>query len=247
MPQLEFTDIPTPKLSRAEQARINGSKSLGPITSEGKLKCSRGALKHGLTATKHAVLDIEDSAQFQAALDAAVDQFRPDTLFTLRLVEKLAHLDWRLERLALLETAYLDYQINQESENPLPIAAEGNDEIAALVRVWINSTNGNPIDLLRRYITTLENQYNRTLRNILDMEQRSQARRRNPDFHPEFLPPYKKPEPPPSDPEPAPQPIPEQQPQPKPPELLNVIELKPDAKHSQRASSSPPKQQYNTR
>ena len=93
-----------PTLNKAESSRVNGAKSHGPITPAGKAKCSRGALKHGLTATTHAVLDVEDPTQFQLVLDAALDEFRPATHHTVRLVEKLALLDWRIERAAMIET-----------------------------------------------------------------------------------------------------------------------------------------------
>ena len=208
---------PSPhKNTRAQQSRINGAKSQGPITPEGKLTCSRGALKHGLTAEKHAILDIENPAEFKAVLDAAIAEFRPSSLFTTRLVEKLAHVDWRTERLAMLETAYLNHKVNEAAGLPVPAqdpltqaAEKGSDETAALLRGWLSASEGNVLELLRRYLGTLENQYNRTLSNILKMEKRSHARRLDRDLDPAFQPPYVKPEYPPEEVNEAPQATPE--------------------------------------
>ena len=72
-------------LSRSERSRLNGEKSKGPTTPKGLENSSRNFLKHGLTATKHSVLDIEDNTEFEAGRQALIDEFRPKTLFTLRL------------------------------------------------------------------------------------------------------------------------------------------------------------------
>src|SRR5258707_4353422 len=43
----------------------------------------------------------------------SLEEFRPATVYAVRLVEKLAHLDWRIERVAMIETAYLNYKVNE--------------------------------------------------------------------------------------------------------------------------------------
>ena len=191
---------PATKLNRSQQARINGANSRGPTTAAGKTKCSRGALKHGLTAEKHSVLDIENPAEYDAVYNAAIDEFRPQSLFTLRLVEKLAHLEWRIERLAMIDNAYLNYKINEAidfdnvEEDPLTQAANSStdNEIAALVRGWISAVgSANALELLRRYTGTLQHQFNSTLANLQKLEARQTTQLRDHDL------PYQKPQFPP--------------------------------------------------
>jgi hypothetical protein len=193
--------IPPIKLSHSDQARINGAKSKGPTTPIGKQRSSANALKHGLTAKEHVVLDVEDSAEYDAVSNAAIQEFRPHSAFALRLVEKLAQLDWRIERLAMLETAYLNYKVNQADglvfpeTDPLAEAAEGNDELAALVSAWKASVgNSSALDLLRRYSSTLEQQFNKTFAHIRALETRnSTATSNGNDPDTALAPPYQKP------------------------------------------------------
>ena len=150
----------------------------------------RSALKRGLAAGKHAVLDIECPAEHKTVTAAAIDEFRPQTLFALRLVEEL-------DGLAILHNAYLNHKVNDvaglvvNETGPLTSAADDADELAALIRGLISSSgSASAFDLLRRYTATLQNQYNCMFAQVQKLEDRAR-RRRDRDFNPTLLPPYR--------------------------------------------------------
>jgi len=177
--------------SRSEQSRINGAKSKGPTTPEGKSKSSKNALSHGLTANVHTVLHFESSAAYTENLDAWVDNLRPADKVELRLVNSLANLQWRLERLALMETSLLNVEMAQSFEDTLA-NFKYIDDVGALAAAWkASSGKGNGLDLLRRYLATLQNQFNGTFKMFekLEARRRDPGRLKNSPFHDE----YKKP------------------------------------------------------
>ena len=91
--------------SRAEQARINGAKSKGPISPTGKAISSMNALKHGRfsqTLSTH----FEDDSELHIILDELVQQFNPQTPAELRIVRELAGLTFLQERLTSMQTKY---------------------------------------------------------------------------------------------------------------------------------------------
>ena len=57
-----------PSELKSETSRINGAKSHGPKTAEGKETSSQNSLKHGFTSRKTLILKIESSDEYQAFL-----------------------------------------------------------------------------------------------------------------------------------------------------------------------------------
>ncbi len=90
--------------AQRQASRVNGAKSKGPKTPEGKDAVKFNGLTHGLCAAQ-AVLPGEDPAEFQAHRDALFDDWRPMSYTRSLLVERLAVASWRLRRAVLSESA----------------------------------------------------------------------------------------------------------------------------------------------
>ena len=93
--------------AQAEAARRNGVRSRGPVTPEGKARSSRNALKHGLAAADHLVLDGEDGASYEQLLRDLVEDLAPETAIEARLVHRLAATLWKRDRADRLEAEAL--------------------------------------------------------------------------------------------------------------------------------------------
>jgi hypothetical protein len=183
------------RVRKAEQARINGAKSKGPITPEGKDKSSRNAIRHGLTANKHTLLTTEFPDEYEEVYQAFIADLMPKTKAEMRLVQKIANLDWRLERLVMMETCVLNLEVGVHCQE-IASRFESIDGIGFIVEAWKKScSNSQCLDLLRRYLATLQSQFNSTLNNFYKFEKHRLARThggRNLDE--DFGPPYEAPD-----------------------------------------------------
>ena len=90
--------------AQREASRINGAKSRGPTSPEGKAITRFNGLKHTLCAVQ-AVLPGEDPAEFQAHRDALFDDWQPMSYTRSLLVERLVIASWRLRRAVTSESA----------------------------------------------------------------------------------------------------------------------------------------------
>lgn len=102
-------------MSKAQIARINGAKSIGPITAEGKAASAANSLKHGLTASR-VVLRHESQAEFDALVACLTETFKPSGAFEQELVQEMAASRWRLRRIETMETAVFEHAISKHLE-----------------------------------------------------------------------------------------------------------------------------------
>ncbi len=86
------------KLTRSEQARINGAKSKGPKTEQGKAKCAQANITHGAYAARISTLPFEDQEMYAAMWQAAIDQLNPRNTLELNLVTQYVDWTWRADR-----------------------------------------------------------------------------------------------------------------------------------------------------
>lgn len=110
------------KLTRSEQARINGSKSRGPVTPEGKARSARNATKHGhyakpgKAAFQVICLRNEDRSAFDNLLARRTQDLLPVNSFESSLVTEIAAIEWKMARILAAETRSLDHQMALESD-----------------------------------------------------------------------------------------------------------------------------------
>ncbi len=89
-----------------EASRINGGKSRGPTSPEGKNVSKFNGVTHGLCAV-HLILPGEDPAALDAELQAWDNDWNPPTHTRAVLVRRAAIASWRLNRAVKAEAAWL--------------------------------------------------------------------------------------------------------------------------------------------
>ncbi len=94
--------------AQIEAARRNGARSRGPITPEGKARSSRNALKHGLAALQHFVLEDEAPSELEELAARLIAEIEPESEIEARLVKRMAIAFWKSERAERIEVALFD-------------------------------------------------------------------------------------------------------------------------------------------
>jgi hypothetical protein len=98
-------------LTKAESARINGAKSRGAKTPQGRAAVSMNAISHGLTA-KTLILQNENPEQFAKMLNSYFDYLQPTNQIEVDVVADMVAARWRLRRIWRFETAMLDIEMD---------------------------------------------------------------------------------------------------------------------------------------
>ncbi|HYI97826.1 MAG TPA: hypothetical protein VEX68_30080 [Bryobacteraceae bacterium] len=110
-------------MSQAATARINGAKSNGPITAEGKATSAQNSLKHGLTSSR-VVLPHESQEAYDKLEASLINRFKPTDDLESELVQEMAAARWRLRRIESMESALFKKAIKQHEEAGTPDALD---------------------------------------------------------------------------------------------------------------------------
>ena len=100
---------------RQEASRRNGALSQGPVTSEGKARSSRNALKHGCLATL-LTFTPEDAQIFAGIHTEYVARFEPRDQVEYDLVEEIVRDKWQMRQSWIYERALQGLQAIQDAE-----------------------------------------------------------------------------------------------------------------------------------
>jgi len=164
-------------VKRLAANRANAQKSTGPRTEEGKAASSKNALRHGLTA-KSVVLNVEDTAEYEAFRATIIHSFAPAPGVEQRLAEELTDALWRLKRAQRIEAAAFDHYLDTIKREIYPNDAEARDALESEIGlgVVIGEEYAEPFRKLFRYLGANERYYLRLQAQLLKLQA---ERRRN--------------------------------------------------------------------
>jgi hypothetical protein len=134
-------------------ARINGAKSRGPVTPEGKGISSQNAVRHGLTA-RRVVLENERPEAWDDFLQALTEEWEPQTPAELQIVHDLAGARWRLNRLLDIETESLNVEMARERESVEKSVSNGAD-VTRITLAWQALQKEGTLPAIHRHETRL--------------------------------------------------------------------------------------------
>jgi hypothetical protein len=98
---------------KAAIARINGAKSSGLKTLDGREASALNALKHGLRSQHRFVSQNERKDGWERMLAVYNEAFRPATDYERKLAEGIASARWRLRRAWTLQTGLFDIEMDR--------------------------------------------------------------------------------------------------------------------------------------
>jgi hypothetical protein len=153
---------------KSETARINGAKSRGPTTDEGKEKSSRNAIKHGLTAGNgNILLDCEDPAQFDEVLNKLLGIHEPATPAESDLVEEMVAARWRTRRMWTIETGLLNAEVLAQAAK-----TDSPDPSIHLASAFHSlADDSRSLALASRYEARLQRLYDRAYKTLRELQQ----------------------------------------------------------------------------
>jgi hypothetical protein len=161
--------------ARIRSSQINGSKSKGPISPEGKAASRRNSLKHGLIGAG-VVLPNEDAAEVERRFAAFQEELKPTGEVGRELVRRAAVCSVRMERGVSQETAALSERIRQAEADF--VAPDGADEatVAQLkaeagARAMFDASK--EASLARKYEAAAERGFFRALKELRELEKRA--------------------------------------------------------------------------
>jgi hypothetical protein len=123
--------------ARLAANRANAQHSTGPRTPAGKARSSLNALKHGCFSRhleRAAGALGEDRAEFDALLAGLTAEYAPEGPEETLLVDRMAALWWRMQRLAAQQQAYLAERL----KGAIPLAALEESEASSLLEARLD-------------------------------------------------------------------------------------------------------------
>jgi hypothetical protein len=188
--------------ARSDAARANGAKSRGPVTAAGKARSAGNSRRHGILST-HFTLGTEEHEVLSTLHQEYIEEWQPEGPTERDLVAEIALCRFRQSRIAVVEVAAWDLQMDKDVPEIESEFTEPPDNAVRTAIAFQNLANNTRIlDLTNRYETRFHRQFMRALNELKDLQDRRLG-----------APGRRAPAPPadtvlPNEPKPAPQPAP---------------------------------------
>ena len=158
---------------KSESARINGAKSKGPVSVEGRARSSKNALRHGLSSAV-VVLPHEDRAQFEQLRDSYMESFQPADQPQHDLIETMAAARWRLNRLVEIEAKLFEKEMVLRDDD-IEKELSNMTEVEKLAWVFDHMANhSKSLAMQIRYEGSLNRSYERAFKQLQQLQSRQQ-------------------------------------------------------------------------
>ena len=157
------------KLTKAEQARINGAKSKGPKTKDGKRRSQQANLKHGLYAKAVPVgsLSIESDAVLSEIRSHFTAYWEPKGLYEGRKVEQLVRYAMELDRLDFVRQEKMHDTLADVAKRHPHLVTNAQRTAEAELRA---SISGGGFELLDLRVRRINSEISRLERDLLRLK-----------------------------------------------------------------------------
>lgn len=106
------------KTTKAESNLRNAFKSTGPKSATGKAASAQNSLRHGVLSS-HLILPNESREEFDALQSELQQEFMPQDLLEMSLVERIAIALWRQRRLVRAESGEIELRLSTSKADAL--------------------------------------------------------------------------------------------------------------------------------
>jgi hypothetical protein len=147
-------------------------RSGGPRTEEGKAKSSANSQRHGILSEKIVVLQSENPEAYNQLRRNYFDSLAPIGFLECDLVEDIVWSKWRQMRAMRVETATIDEQMDRQAgywERVCP-TVDSATRTGHAMKTLVDESND--LQHLSRYETRFHRMYHRSLRQLLELQEK---------------------------------------------------------------------------
>jgi hypothetical protein len=156
---------PPPSPLKSETARINGAKSRGPKSPEGRAISSRNGFKTGFRTCQTLVLACENPALLRRIEAEYREMYQPATPAEATLVAEMVAARWRIRRVWTVETSLY----NQEMSRQTPVTDVPCDSLAQAYRTLVEG--GPSLAHASRIEARLQRTHDRAWKHLRELQQ----------------------------------------------------------------------------